>query len=46
MRLGERVALHVLARQRKDYHEKDWSFSLCTFDGERVRVDRNGVHGA
>lgn len=46
LRLGERVALHILRRQRKDYHEKDWSFSLCTFDGKRVRVDRNGVHGA
>ena len=46
LRLGERVALHVLRRQRKDYHEKDWSFSLCTFDGKRVRVDKNGVHGA
>jgi hypothetical protein len=46
VRLGERVALHILSKQRKDYHEKDWSFSLCTFDGKRVRVDRNGVHGA
>lgn len=46
VRLGERVALHILSKQRKDYHEKDWSFSLCTFDGKRVRVDRDGVHGA
>jgi hypothetical protein len=43
LRLGEQVALHILRRQRKDYHEKDWSFSLCTFDGRRVKVDRTGV---
>jgi hypothetical protein len=43
IKLGEKVALFVLNEQRKDYHEKDWSFSLCTFEGERVTVDRNGV---
>lgn len=43
IRLGERVALSILRKQRKDYHEKDWSFSLCTFDGRRVKVDRSGV---
>lgn len=43
VRLGERVALSILRKQRKDYHEKDWSFSLCTFDGRRVKVDRSGV---
>jgi hypothetical protein len=43
VRLGERVALSILRKQRKDYHEKDWSFSLCTFDGRRVKVDRTGV---
>ncbi len=44
IRLGEKVALSVLRKQRKDYHEKDWSFSLCTFDGVRVKVSRKGVH--
>lgn len=43
VKLGEKVALSILRAQRKDYHEKDWSFSLCTFDGERVTVDRKGV---
>jgi hypothetical protein len=43
IRLGETVALSILSRQREDYHEKDWSFSLCTFDGDRVTVSREGV---
>jgi len=41
--LGEKVALSILRRQRKDYHERDWSFSLCTFQGQRVTVSRRGV---
>jgi len=44
--LGEKVALSILREQRKDYHEKDWSFSLCTFEGKRVTVDRRGVFDA
>jgi hypothetical protein len=44
--LGEKVALSILRKQRKDYHEKDWSFSLCTFGGKRVTVDRRGVFDA
>ncbi|MEO8380716.1 MAG: vanadium-dependent haloperoxidase [Acidobacteriota bacterium] len=42
-RLGEEVALCILQKQRKDYHEKDWSFSLCRFDGTRVTVSRDGI---
>jgi hypothetical protein len=43
VRLGEEVALCILQKQRKDYHEKDWSFSLCRFDGTRVTISRNGI---
>lgn len=46
IRLGETVALTVLCNQRCDYHENDWSFALCTFDGRRVKVDRSGVRDA
>ena len=46
LRLGERVALSILKKQRRDYHEKDWSFTLRSFDGERVTVNRDGVFGA
>lgn len=41
--LGERVALHILKRQRHDYHEKDWSFSLRRFDGTKVTISRKGI---
>jgi hypothetical protein len=41
--LGERVALHILRKQRHDYHEKDWSFTLRRFDGTKVTVNRGGV---
>jgi hypothetical protein len=41
--LGERVALHILKRQRHDYHEKDWSFTLRRFDGTKVTISRKGI---
>jgi hypothetical protein len=45
LRLGERVALSILKKQRRDYHERDWSFTLRNFDGKRVTVNRDGVFG-
>jgi hypothetical protein len=45
IKLGERVALSILNRQRKDYNEKDWSFTLRTFAGKKVTVNRDGVFG-
>ncbi|MEO6193704.1 MAG: vanadium-dependent haloperoxidase [Thermoanaerobaculia bacterium] len=41
--LGERVALYILRKQRRDYNEKGWSFTLRRFDGTQVTVNRNGV---
>jgi len=41
--LGERVALHILSKQRKDYHERDWSFTLRSFEGDKVTINRDGV---
>ncbi|MFL6263314.1 MAG: vanadium-dependent haloperoxidase [Thermoanaerobaculia bacterium] len=41
--LGERVALHILKKQRHDYHEKDWSFTLRRFDGTKVTISRKGI---
>ena len=41
--LGERVALHILKRQRHNYHEKDWSFTLRRFDGTKVTISRKGI---
>jgi hypothetical protein len=41
--LGERVALHILRKQRHDYHEKDWSFTLRRFDGTKVTISRKGI---
>ena len=41
--LGERVALFILRKQRRDYNEKGWSFTLRRFDGTKVTVNRNGV---
>lgn len=43
VKLGERVALSILRKQRHDYHEKDWSFSLRRFDGTKVKVTRQGI---
>lgn len=43
VKLGERVALFILNKQRKDYNEKGWSFTLTTFEGKKVTVNRNGV---
>lgn len=43
VKLGERVALSILYKQRRDYNEKGWSFSLTTFEGERVTVTEKGV---
>jgi hypothetical protein len=36
--LGEQVALSILRQQRKDFHEKDWSFTLHTFEGKKVTI--------
>jgi hypothetical protein len=41
--LGERVALHILRKQRHDYHEKDWSFTLRRFDGTKVTISSKGI---
>ena len=41
--LGERVALFILHKQRHDYHEKDWSFTLRRFDGTQVTINRKGI---
>ncbi|HEX9945420.1 MAG TPA: vanadium-dependent haloperoxidase [Thermoanaerobaculia bacterium] len=43
IKLGEEVALFILNKQRRDYHEKDWSFTLRLFDGRRATVNRRGV---
>jgi hypothetical protein len=45
VKLGERVALFILNKQRKDYNEKGWSFTLRTFDGKKVTINRDGVFG-
>jgi hypothetical protein len=29
--------------QRRDYHEKDWSFTLCRFDGTKVTINRQRI---
>jgi hypothetical protein len=42
-KLGERVALSILKKQRRDYHEQDWSFTLRRFDGTKVTISRKGV---
>ncbi len=46
IKLGERVALHILSKQRRDYHEKGWSFTLTRFDGSVVTINRRGVFDA
>jgi hypothetical protein len=43
IKLGEQVALCILKNQRKDYHEKDWSFTLTTFGGVPIKVSKKGV---
>ena len=45
IRLGEDVALCILQKQRKDYFEQEWSFSLSRVDGTRVTVTRDGITG-
>lgn len=42
VRLGERVAICILFNQRKDYNE-DWSWTFTSFDGETVKITKNGV---
>ena len=37
------MALYILRKQRRDYNEKGWSFTLRRFDGTKVTVNRNGV---
>ncbi|MEO8073695.1 MAG: vanadium-dependent haloperoxidase [Acidobacteriota bacterium] len=44
IRLGERVAICILWHQRKDYNE-DYSFTFTNFDGNQVKIDKNGVTG-
>ncbi|HSK80339.1 MAG TPA: vanadium-dependent haloperoxidase [Thermoanaerobaculia bacterium] len=43
VKLGEKVALSILYKQRKTYNEKGWSFTLRTFEGEKVTVSEKGV---
>jgi hypothetical protein len=43
IKLGERVALSILRKQRRDYNEKGWSFTLRLFDGRQATVNRQGV---
>lgn len=44
IRLGERVAVCVLANQRNDYNE-DYSFTFTSFDGSTIRITEDGVTG-
>jgi len=44
--LGEQVALFILRKQRRDYNEKGWSFTLRRFDGTIVTVTRKGIFTA
>jgi hypothetical protein len=44
--LGEQVALYILRKQRRDYNEKGWSFSLRRFDGTNVTITRKGIFTA
>lgn len=43
VRLGEKVALCILRRQSRDYNEKDWSFTLTSFDGKKITVREGQV---
>ncbi len=43
VRLGEKVALCVLRKQSRDYNERNWSFTLRTFDGKKVTVREGQV---
>lgn len=43
VKFGERVALFILNKQRKDYNEKNWSFSLTRFDGTKVKISKQGI---
>ena len=43
VRLGEKVALCILRDQSRDYNEKNWSFTLRTFDGKKVTVREGQV---
>jgi hypothetical protein len=45
LRLGENVALCILKKQKDDYHE-DYSFSLTTFDGNKLTISKAGVKDA
>ena len=42
VRLGERVAICILFNQRKDYNE-DWSWTFTSFDGETVKISKDGI---
>ena len=43
VRLGEKVALHLLHDQSRDYAEREWSWTLTSFDGDRLQIDEHGV---
>lgn len=43
VKLGEKVALSILNKQRRDYNEKDWSFTLTRFDGTKVTISKQGI---
>jgi hypothetical protein len=43
VKLGERVALFILNKQRRDYNEKGWSLSLTRFDGTKVTISKQGI---
>jgi hypothetical protein len=45
VRLGEQVALCILKKQSRDYHEKGWSFTLRTFDNQTVKISKGKVTG-
>lgn len=45
IRLGERVAICILANQRNDYFEPGWSFTFTSFDNETVTISQAGVTG-
>jgi hypothetical protein len=42
VKLGQIVALCILKKQKDDYHE-DYSFTLTTFEGVKVRVSKRGI---
>ena len=41
--LGQRVATSILYHQRRDYHEREWSFRYLSFGGKVVEIRQDGV---